>query len=163
MIWRDLSWRDIPWSCTLDTYLADLSRPVWSCLLCGPPSMTWVSPKKANLGPKMAEHDRLFNVPMWFKKVQNGQPNYETKKNVRKRSKFYQNRTFYPSFLAINGNLWIRKNLSTHIWCQRWSGKSFMKIGCSEVPKPTYPSLLWLAEWKVPAPFMFMFIVHVPV
>ena len=27
-----------------------------------------------------------------------------------------------------------------------------MKIGCSEVPKPTYPSLLWLAEWKVPAP-----------
>ena len=28
-----------------------------------------------------------------------------------------------------------------------------MKIGCSEVPKPTYPSLLWLAEWKAPAPF----------
>ena len=27
-----------------------------------------------------------------------------------------------------------------------------MKIGCSEVPKPTYPSLLWPAEWKVPAP-----------
>ena len=27
-----------------------------------------------------------------------------------------------------------------------------MKIGCSEVPKPTYPSLLWLAEWKAPAP-----------
>ena len=27
-----------------------------------------------------------------------------------------------------------------------------MKIGCS-VPKPTYPSLLWLAEWKAPAPF----------
>ena len=34
-----------------------------------------VSPKKANLTPKMAEHDRPFNVPMWFKKVQNGQPN----------------------------------------------------------------------------------------
>ena len=31
--------------------------------------------------------------------------------------------------------------------------ESFMKIGCSEVPKPTYPSLLWPAEWKVPAPF----------
>ena len=74
-----------------------------------------VSPKKANLTPKMAEHDRPFNVPMWFKKVQNGQPNYETKKNVRKRSKFYQNRTLYHSFLAINGNLWVRKNLSTHI------------------------------------------------
>ena len=28
-----------------------------------------------------------------------------------------------------------------------------MKIGCSEVPKPTYPSLLWPAEWKAPAPF----------
>ena len=28
-----------------------------------------------------------------------------------------------------------------------------MKIGCWEVPKPTDPSLLWLAEWKVPAPF----------
>ena len=27
-----------------------------------------------------------------------------------------------------------------------------MKIGCSEAPKPTYPSLLWLAEWKAPAP-----------
>ena len=27
-----------------------------------------------------------------------------------------------------------------------------MKIGCWEVPKPTYPSLLWLAEWKAPAP-----------
>ena len=27
-----------------------------------------------------------------------------------------------------------------------------MKIGCSEVPKPTYPSLLWPAEWKAPAP-----------
>ena len=27
-----------------------------------------------------------------------------------------------------------------------------MKIGCWEVPKPTDPSLLWPAEWKVPAP-----------
>ena len=27
-----------------------------------------------------------------------------------------------------------------------------MKFGCSEVPKPTYPSLLWPAEWKAPAP-----------
>ena len=27
-----------------------------------------------------------------------------------------------------------------------------MKIGCWEVPKPTYPFLLWLAEWKAPAP-----------
>ena len=30
-----------------------------------------------------------------------------------------------------------------------------MKIGCSELPKPTYPSLLWLAEWNVPVPFFF--------
>ena len=29
-----------------------------------------------------------------------------------------------------------------------------MKIGCWEVPKPSYPPLLWLAEWKVPAPLM---------
>ena len=28
-----------------------------------------------------------------------------------------------------------------------------MKIGCWEVPKPSYPPLLWLAEWKAPAPF----------
>ena len=31
--------------------------------------MAWVSPNKANLGRKMAEHNRLFNdVPIWFKK-----------------------------------------------------------------------------------------------
>ena len=30
-----------------------------------------------------------------------------------------------------------------------------MNIGCWEVPKPTYPSLLWLAEWKAPAPFKY--------
>ena len=29
-----------------------------------------------------------------------------------------------------------------------------MKIRCSEVPKPTYPSLLWPAEWKAPAPLV---------
>ena len=27
-----------------------------------------------------------------------------------------------------------------------------MKIGCWEVPKPSYPPLLWPAEWKAPAP-----------
>ena len=78
-IFRDFSSR---------THRGDLVMNLF--LLCGPPSMVWVSPKKANLGPKMAEHNKLFNVPMWFKKVQNGQPNYETMKNVRKRSKFYQ-------------------------------------------------------------------------
>ena len=36
---------------------------------------------------------------------------------------------------------------------ERGSGKSFMEIECSEVPKPTDPSFLWLAEWKMPAPF----------
>ena len=30
-----------------------------------------------------------------------------------------------------------------------------MKIGCSEVPKPTYPSLLWPAEWKASAPLFY--------
>ena len=37
-----------------------------------------------------------------------------------------------------------------------------MKIGCSEVPKPTYPSLLWPAEWKAPAPFVKFAIFLVP-
>ena len=55
-------------------------------------------------------------------------------------------------FLAMNGKLWVQKKFSTHIYCQGWSGKSFMIIGCWEVPKPTDPSLLWPAEWKVPAP-----------
>ena len=27
-----------------------------------------------------------------------------------------------------------------------------MKIGCSDVPKPSYLPLLWPAEWKMPAP-----------
>ena len=31
-----------------------------------------------------------------------------------------------------------------------------MKIGCLEVPKPTYPSLLWPAEWKMGAPLDFI-------
>ena len=37
-----------------------------------------------------------------------------------------------------------------------------MKIGCSEVPKPTYPSLLWLAEWKVPAPLKWWLVSETP-
>ena len=36
---------------------------------------------------------------------------------------------------------------------------SFMKIGCLEVLKPTY-SLLWLAEWKVPAPWTIWMHIH---
>ena len=46
---------------------------------------------------------------------------------------------------------------------QRWSGKTFMKIRCREVPKPTYLSLLWPAEWKAPAPLRkvnFGFLLH---
>ena len=31
-----------------------------------------------------------------------------------------------------------------------------MKIGCWEVPKPSYPPLLWLAEWKAPAPLYLL-------
>ena len=39
-----------------------------------------------------------------------------------------------------------------------------MKIGCWEVPKPTDPSLLWQAEWKVPAPLLLTAIIkQVPV
>ena len=37
---------------------------------------------------------------------------------------------------------------STHISCQRWSGESFVKIGCWEVSKPNNPPLLWPAEWS---------------
>ena len=38
---------------------------------------------------------------------------------------------------------------------------SFMKIGCLEVLKPTY-SLLWLAEWKVPAPLKWWLVSETP-
>ena len=31
---------------------------------------------------------------------------------------------------------------------------NFIKIGCLEEPKPTYPSLLWLAEWKFLVPLV---------
>ena len=64
-------------------------------------------------------------------------------------------------FLTIRdpfGPIWtlldhgVRKKFSTHILCQRWSGKSFMKIGYSKVPKPSYCPLLWPAEWKMTAP-----------
>ena len=37
-----------------------------------------------------------------------------------------------------------------------------MKIGCPEVPKPTYPSLLWPAEWKAPAPLKVFHFLHTP-
>ena len=38
---------------------------------------------------------------------------------------------------------------------KKWpfSANPFMKIGCSEVPKPSYLPLLWPDEWKMPAPF----------
>ena len=39
----------------------------------------------------------------------------------------------------MTGRLSFWKKFSTHIYCQRWSGKSFMQIWCSEVPKPSYP------------------------
>ena len=37
--------------------------------------MTGDGPKMVHFGPKMAWHGRLFNVPKWSKRVQNGQPN----------------------------------------------------------------------------------------
>ena len=73
-------------------------------------------------------------------------------KNVKIGQNSMKKWPFFCHHLAMNGKLWVRKKFSTHILCQRWSGKSFMKIGCSEVPKPSYPSLLWPAEWKMPAP-----------
>ena len=36
-------------------------------------------------------------------------------------------------FLAMNVKSWVRRKFSTYIQWQRWSGNSFMKIGCSEV------------------------------
>ena len=42
----------------------------------GPPFMTGDGPKMVHFGPKMAWHGRLFNVPKWSKRVQNGQPNF---------------------------------------------------------------------------------------
>ena len=54
-------------------------------------------------------------------------------------------------YFAMNGKLWIQKKFCTHILCQRWSRKSFMKIGCLEVPKPSYPpDFDQLSEWSKP-------------
>ena len=39
-------------------------------LLWGPPFMTGDVPKMVQFGPKTAKHDRLVNVPKWFKRVQ---------------------------------------------------------------------------------------------
>ena len=36
-------------------------------LLLGPTSVAGVDPKIANLGPKMAKHDKLVKVPKWLK------------------------------------------------------------------------------------------------
>ena len=58
----------------------------------------------------------------------------------------------FCNYFAMNCKVWVRKKFSTHFYCLRWSGKSFMKIGCSEVPITTSLPLLWPAEWKVPAP-----------
>ena len=38
-----------------------------------------------------------------------------------------------------------------------------MKIGCWEVPKPSYPPLLWLTEWKAPAPLVMTFFNVLPI
>ena len=80
----------------------------------------------------------------------------QSMKNAKIRSNFHEKMAVFSHYLAINGKLWVRKKFPIHIWCQRWSGKRFMKIGCSAVPKPTYPSLLCLAEWKKPAPFTWV-------
>ena len=60
--------------------------------------------------------------------------------HVKNRSKFREKWPFFCHYLVMNGKLWVRNKFSTHIKCQRWSGKSFMKIRCLEVPKPSYPS-----------------------
>ena len=60
-------------------------------------------------------------------------------KNVKNRSKFHEKIAVFCHHLAMNGKLWVRNKFSTRIYCQRWSGKSFVKIGCSEVSKRSYP------------------------
>ena len=64
-------------------------------------------------------------------------------KNVKNRSKFHGR---FCHYLAMNGKLWVRQKFSTHIECQRWSGKSFMKIGA----KTKLPSLLWPVKGTSP-------------
>ena len=60
----------------------------------------------------------------------------------------------FSHYLAMNGKLWVRNKFSTHIECQTWSGKSFMKIGCPEVPKPGLPSLTLTSWVKDASPFV---------
>ena len=54
------------WDFSSRTHIGDLVMNLF--LLCGPPSMAWVSPKKANLGPKMAEHDSFSTFQCGSKK-----------------------------------------------------------------------------------------------
>ena len=56
-------------------------------------------------------------------------------------------------YLAMKGRLLFWKKFSTHIYCRRWSGKSFIANLMLVSAKTKLPSLLWLAEWKAPAPF----------
>ena len=62
------------------------------------------------------------------------------KKTVKNRSKFHGKFAVFCYYLARNDKLGDRNK------CQRSSGKRFMKIGYSEVPKPSYHPLLWPAE-----------------
>ena len=41
-------------------------------VLWGPPFMTGDGPKMIPIGPKMAKHGRLVNVPKWPKRVERG-------------------------------------------------------------------------------------------
>ena len=72
----------------------------------------------------------------------------QSKKTVKNGSKFHGKFAVFCYYLARNDKLGDRNK------CQRSSGKSFMKIGYSEVPKPSYLPLLWPAEWKMPAPLL---------
>ena len=70
----------------------------------------------------------------------------QSKKTVKNGSKFHGKFAVFCYYLARNDKLGDRNK------CQRSSGKSFMKIGYSEVPKPSYLPLLWPAVWKMTAP-----------
>ena len=71
-------------------------------------------------------------------------------------SKIGQNSVKKCRYLPLSCREWqvMGPNKVFYPYCQRWSGKSFMKIGYSEVPKPSYLPLLWPAEWKTPPPLL---------
>ena len=71
-------------------------------------------------------------------------------KNVKNRSKFHEKWPFFIHYLAMNEHNGSEKSFLL-IFSAR---DDVVKVSWNlmEVPKPTYPSLLWASEWKEPAP-----------